>query len=236
MINENMQLPRLPEGWAWTILGEISSLGAGNPAPQGEEYFNNGTYPFVRVQDMGSLGNVVYIYDTRDHLNNKAVEKLRLFPKGSVLFTKSGMSILLNQRAILGRDMYVVSHVGIAIPSGGIPSEYLYYWLKTIDFKDLTHATTLPSLQLSKVREIPTPLPPLPEQHRIVAKIEELLTRLDAGVEGLKKVKVQLKHYRQAVLKHAFEGKLTEEWRETHKGQMESASVLLERIKCFRPN
>jgi type I restriction enzyme S subunit len=45
-----------------------------------------------------------------------------------------------------------------------------------------------------------------------VAKIEELFTHLDAGVEALKRVKAQLKRYRQAVLKHAFEGKLTETW------------------------
>lgn len=231
MINGGNNLPDLPTGWLWTKLGEISSLGAGNPAPQGKQYFDNGIYPFVRVQDMGSLGNHVYIYDTRDHLNSNGMEKMRIFPQGSVLFTKSGMSILLNQRAILGRDMSVVSHVGLSIPLGGVPSEWLYYWLKTIDFRNLTHATTLPSLQLSKVQEIPTPLPPLPEQHRIVAKIEELFTRVDAGVKALKKVKAQLRGYRQAVLKHAFEGKLTEEWREGHKGEIEPASVLLRRIK-----
>jgi len=77
-------------------------------------------------------------------------------------------------------------------------------------------------------------LPPLPEQHRIAAKIEELLTKLDAGVEGLKKVKAQLKVYRQAVLKHAFEGKLTEEWREANREDLEPVSVLLERIRKRR--
>jgi type I restriction enzyme S subunit len=81
---------------------------------------------------------------------------------------------------------------------------------------------------LNKVR---FPLPPLPEQHRIVAKIEELFTRLDAGIEALKKIKAQLKRYRQAVLKYAFEGKLTQEWRVAHKGEIEPASALLERIK-----
>ena len=230
MANIN-NLLELPKGWVWTRLGEISSLAAGNPAPQGEEYFDNGIYPFVRVQDMGSLGNSVYIYDTRDHVNSKAIEKVRIFPKGSVLFTKSGMSILLNQRAILGRDMHIVSHIGVSMPLCGIPSEWLYYWLKTIDFKNLTHATTLPSLQLSKVQQIPILLPPLPEQQRIVAKIEELLTRLDAGVEALKKIEVQLGRYRQATLKYAFEGKLTKEWREFNKGELEPASVLMERIK-----
>ena len=53
------------------------------------------------------------------------------------------------------------------------------------------------------------PVPPLPEQERIVARIEELFSQLDAGVETLKKTKAQLAVYRQAVLKVAFEGRLT---------------------------
>ncbi|MBA7514783.1 hypothetical protein ES705_06818 [subsurface metagenome] len=162
---------------------------------------------------MGNMGDNIYIHDTKDHINQIATARMKLFPKGAVLFTKSGMSILLNQRAILSKDMFVVSHIGVALSLGGIPSEWLYYWLKTIDFKKFTHATTLPSLQLSKVKEMQFPLPPLPEQHRIVAKIEELFTKLNAGIEALKKIKAQLKRYRQAVLKHAFEGKLTAKWR-----------------------
>jgi len=60
---------------------------------------------------------------------------------------------------------------------------------------------------------LPIPLPPLPEQHRIVTRIEELFSRLDAGVEALQKAKAQLQSYRQSVLKAAVEGRLTEEWR-----------------------
>ena len=74
------------------------------------------------------------------------------------------------------------------------------------------------------------PIPPLPEQHRIVAKIEELFTKLDAGINELHKAQSQLKRYRQSVLKAAFEGKLTEAWQTTHQGKIEPASVLLERI------
>ena len=87
---------------------------------------------------------------------------------------------------------------------GEILSEWIFYYLKIFDLKTLAHATTLPSLQLSKIHEIPIPLPPLSEQHRTVAKIEELFTKLDAGVEALKKIKGQIKRYRQAVLKYAF--------------------------------
>ncbi len=51
------------------------------------------------------------------------------------------------------------------------------------------------------------------EQHRIVAKIEELFSELDKGIENLKTAQAQLKVYRQSLLKHAFEGKLTAQWR-----------------------
>ena len=78
------------------------------------------------------------------------------------------------------------------------------------------------------------PLPPLPEQRRIVAKIEELFSDLDAGVDALKKIQALLKRYRQSVLKAAFEGKLTAKWRKAYQGKLEPAFVLLERIQAER--
>jgi type I restriction enzyme S subunit len=77
------------------------------------------------------------------------------------------------------------------------------------------------------------PLPPLPEQRRIVAKIEELFSDLDAGVAALERVRANLKRYRTAVLKAAVEGRLTEEWRARHPAT-EPAAKLLERILAER--
>ena len=77
-------------------------------------------------------------------------------------------------------------------------------------------------------------LPPLPEQHRIVTRIEELFSDLDKGVKCLKTARDQLKVYRQAVLKHAFEGKLTAKWREANKDKLEKPEQLLARIKQQR--
>jgi len=84
----------------------------------------------------------------------------------------------------------------------------------------------VPSLWLA---EQALPIPPLNEQRRIVAQIEELFSDLDAGVAALKRAKANLKRYRTAVLKAAVEGKLTEEWRAKHPAK-EPASKLLERI------
>ena len=93
---------------------------------------------------------------------------------------------------------------------------------------------TVKHLSSKTVETIPLPLPPLNEQHRIVAKIEELFSELDKGVESLEKAREQLKVYRQAVLKHAFEGKLTAQWREENKDQLEPPEQLLARIEQVR--
>ena len=77
-------------------------------------------------------------------------------------------------------------------------------------------------------------IPPLNEQDRIVAKIEELFSELDNGIENLKTARAQLKVYRQALLKHAFEGKLTAEWREQNKDKLETAATLQQRIQTER--
>ena len=73
-------------------------------------------------------------------------------------------------------------------------------------------------------------VPPLAEQHRIVAKIEELFSELDQGVASLKTAREQLKVYRQSLLKNAFEGKLTAAWRAAHRDQLETAAALQQRI------
>lgn len=90
-----------------------------------------------------------------------------------------------------------------------VDSKLLYYFCLAFNFKDLDKSTTIPSLAKSDLLQISFPLPPLAEQRRIVAKIEELFSELDKGIESLKTAQQQLKVYRQAVLKYAFEGKLT---------------------------
>ena len=97
-----------------------------------------------------------------------------------------------------------------------------------------TSSVTVKHLSSKSVEEIPLPLPPLMEQRRIVTKIEELFSEIDKGIENLKAARVKLNVYRQAVLKHAFEGRLTVQWREENKDKLESPERLLDRIRQKR--
>lgn len=82
---------------------------------------------------------------------------------------------------------------------------YVYYFMETIRLSADTHKR----YWISEGAKVPIPVPPQAEQKRIVEKIEEVFSELDKGIEALKKANQQLKVYRQAVLKYAFEGRLT---------------------------
>ena len=89
-------------------------------------------------------------------------------------------------------------------------NKFLCYYLNSFNYKGYVSGTTRLKLTQAEMKRIPVPAPPLSEQERIVSRIEELFSQLDAGVETLKKTKAQLAVYRQAVLKEAFESVIPE--------------------------
>lgn len=122
-------------------------------------------------------------------------------------------------------------------PAKGISNEYLFYYLKFIRHEANARATgtTFKELSGSAFAILPFPLAPTTEQRRIVAKVEELFSELDAGVANLKQARAQLAVYRQALLKHAFEGRLTAAWRTTHAAELKSADQILSGIRDQMP-
>ena len=133
--------------------------------------------------------------------------------RNDVLFSKDGT---VGKVALVNYDLQfvVLSSLAILRPHPkAILSEYLFYILKSSQFLlqalNQKKGVAIRRIILRDLKEINLNLPPLPEQHRIVAKIEELFSSLDKGIENLKTAQQQLKVYRQAVLRWAFEGKLT---------------------------
>jgi len=135
-----------------------------------------------------------------------------------------------NKAYIVYGKFWVNNHAHILRIFGSNGSnKYLCHFLNQFSYKEYVTGTTRLKLNQSSMNNIPIKLAPLPEQYRIVSKIEELFSDLDNGIEQLKTAQQQLKIYRQAVLKWAFEGKLTEKWRKNY--HVEPAEKLLEQIK-----
>lgn len=111
--------------------------------------------------------------------------------------------------------------------------KFYYYILQGANKSKIVTGTAQPQVTINNAIELKIPLPPLLEQKAIVAKIEQLFSELDNGVANLKTAQAKLKIYRQAVLKKAFEGELTCEWREKQTN-LPTADELLEQIKKER--
>ncbi|TNE84131.1 MAG: restriction endonuclease subunit S [Gammaproteobacteria bacterium] len=122
------------------------------------------------------------------------------------------------------------------IEPNNVDGKWLYYLVShhIAKITGSARGSTIKYLRISDITDCPVNLVSLNEQHRIVAKIEELFSELDKGIEALKTAREQLKVYRQAVLKHAFEGKLTAKWREQNQDKLESPEQLLARIQQER--
>ena len=159
----------------YVSLGDVAKIIAGNSAPQGNEYFKDGVFPFIRMADVGAVHLSSNFTGAKDWVNQRAVEekKLRLFDAGTILFPKSGASTFLNHRVVMGEPAYVASHLAgiVCNPEKALP-KYVYQLLCQVDARQLTADQSYPSLRLDEIADIQIPLPPLPVQREIVAEIE----------------------------------------------------------------
>lgn len=117
---------------------------------------------------------------------------------------------------------------------------YLYYYIlgKLPEITKGNRGSTIRYIRIGDIANYPVPFPSFSEQNRIVDKIETLFSEVDAGIANLTLAKRQLEQYRQSLLKHAFEGKLTAKWRAEYIVKygkaLPSADELLEQIQTAR--
>lgn len=214
---------KLPEGWKWVRLGEVCEIFSGSSAPQEKKYFENGKYPFVRVQDVGRYGRTINLTEIKDYINDLAIKELNLVKaeKGTILFPKSGAAILTNNRAILGIDAFIVSHLAAIKPKKEIvENHFIYYWLCLIDMTEYMENLGYPSLKLSTIGKIFIPLPSYPEQHHIVAKIQELMADVDRAKDACEKQLEAVKALPSAYLREVFESEEAKKWERKRLGEV----------------
>lgn len=228
----------LPKGWTQEPLAKLGTwTGGGTPSTTNADFWTNGTIPWVSPKDMKQRR----ITTAQDSITEAAVRAstTNLIPENSVmLVTRSGilrhsLPVATNTQPVtLNQDMKALTPLEALLP------DYLYFAFRRYE-RDILHGcckggTTVQSIEAPRLMAFEIPVPPLAEQRRIVGKVEELFSELDEGVANLKQARAQLAVYRQALLKHAFEGHLTADWRTTHAPEPESADQLLARIHAER--
>ena len=133
-----------------------------------------------------------------------------------------------------------VASTGFTVLRGarGIEPRYLFYKSISHDFVSaLTgeqYGVSYPAVKDDQVKAQPLELPPTEEQRRIVERIEVLFDEIERGVESLRTARRMIGLYRQSLLKSAFEGRLTADWRAENADKLESPELLLARISQQR--
>ena len=228
----------VPTGWEVVSLDDVSFV------------VTDGTHKTPEYKDKGI--RFISIKNIRPYLpiNWNSYEKYishqehntlikRCHPKrDDILFPRVG-TLGFAKRIDFDEEVSIFVGLGLIQPvKNCILPKFLEYYMNTPYVNRLStkraKGTGRKTLPLEESRRFPVPVAPLVEQRRIVSKIDELFSELTKGVEYLKTAREQLKVYRQAVLKHAFKGKLTEQWREENKHKLEPPEQLLARIKKER--
>jgi len=199
----------LPKGWKLARLDDVAVIVTGNTPPTNIRAYFNGDIPFYKPSDL----NEDYIKESRDTLSELGKEFSRILPKNSILITCIGS---LGKSGIISKEGAFNQQINGVLP---ILSNTLFFYYQIISqqFQNLIRsnasATTVAILNKSKLGNLPFLIAPLDEQNLIATQIDLLFGKLNEAEKGLRTANSSLKIYRQSLLKNAFEGVLTKNWR-----------------------
>ncbi|MEM5471476.1 restriction endonuclease subunit S [Hoeflea sp. AS60] len=220
----------LPNNWDWSVFGDVAIItGGGTPSAKDEKNFSaEGGIPWITPADLTGYESA-YISHGRRNLSEKGYKSssAKILPKKAVLFTSRAP---IGYCAIASSEIATNQGFKSLTLSCGISPEYTrkyLIWSKPY-LESLASGTTFLELSGSKLAEASFPLPPLAEQKRIVAKLDALATKSARARTDLARIDTLVTRYKQAVLRSAYKGKLTSDWR-SERVQLESAAQLIDR-------
>ena len=214
LVPENQWPYILPENWCWTRLGKITNVvGGGTPSSSKKEYYDNGTIPWLSPADLSGYSDI-YISRGQKNITELGLSKssARLMPKDTVLLSSRAP---IGYVAIASNSISTNQGFKNFLPSDAFYSRFLYWYLKSSKslLESYASGTTFLELSGSKASMVEFPLPPLPEQKRIVHRIESLFAKLDEAKEKIQQVLDGAEMRKVAILHKAFTGELTKNWR-----------------------
>lgn len=211
----------LPPGWALTNVGTLGRYINGRGF--GKSEWRTKGLPIIRIQNLNDE-EASFNYSDEEH-----EPKYRVNDGDLLVAWAASLGVYIWKRGPAWLNQHIFR---VEVEKRLVSKSFLYYALKhaITDIFKKTHGSGMVHVTKDRFESHPIKLPPLKEQGRIVSKIEELFSRIDEGERALQRVQKLTERYRQSVLKAAVTGELTREWRERHKGKLESGEALLQRI------
>jgi type I restriction enzyme S subunit len=228
-------MSELPEGWAECEIGDVATV-AGGGTPDSHDPQNFSTDNGIAWVTPADLGGYQQIYISRGQrfLTEKGLKQssAKLLPRGTVLFSSRAP---IGYVAIAANEISTNQGFKSFVCKDGVSSQYLYYWLRfaTPLAEELASGTTFPEISGKNAARIPLRLAPVDEQLRIAAKLEKLLSSVDATQARLANIPRILKRFRQSVLAAACSGKLTADWREKNGIRQEYEPAIVEDVTDY---
>lgn len=218
LVPESEQPYKVPENWCWTYLSYVSNVvTGGTPSKKHPEYYG-GTFPFFKPSDL-DFGRQVL--EASEYLTDEGRRVSRVIPKYSTAVCCIGS---IGKCGFLEVEGTTNQQINSAIPK--FNPLFLYYYCNTHYFCEelwsKAAATTISIVNKSKMEDCKFPLAPLPEQQRIVDRIENLFAKLDEAKQKAQDALDSFETRKAAILHKAFTGELTAQWRKEHGVGMES--------------
>ncbi len=227
-----------PKGWQWYKLTDLAQLESGHtPRKTISEYWDNGDIPWISLQDIRAAHGKV-IYKTKFMPTQKGIDNssARLLPEGTVCFSRD---ISVGYSTIMGISMATTQHFANWICGEKINNKYLMFSFMAAK-QNLTKSgqgTTVKTIYMPALKELHILTPPLPEQHEIVHRVEQLFAYADTIEKQVSNALTRVNNLTQSILAKAFRGELTAQWRAENPDLISgenSAAMLLEKIKAER--
>ena len=225
----NTDLTDLPNGWVRTQVKDIAEFirGVSYRKSESSKTPQTGYIPILRANNIKAQLNyedLVYVQQERVK-DDQFVKALDI-----IIAMSSGSKHLVGKAAQAHQDFEgsFGTFCGLVRGSLQLDRKFIGLFFQSPSYRNeisrLSIGININNLRRENVETMLIPIPPLAEQHRIVAKLEGLFAQLEAAVDNLKKAQEQLQRYRRSVLKAAFEGELTKEWREVHTNKLQSTN------------